>query len=208
MWICSFRLRSIRLSLPAGAAGDVNGDGIGDFGVMGTRPSFNGSALVIYFGCNGCDRALIAAPDAVVEADGGRLFGFVGNAGNFNQRGVDPRPSTIFFSVGRCLLRRRIKQLFVVAGRQNWPALPASLNVNDDPAQNPAGVTVLSIPDIRAGYAGAGIEDQNNDGVDEHVFSAGNPSVVYRFNGGADVANLFLRRSRCKHRDHRGCLFC
>ena len=128
----------------AGAAlGDVNGDGIGDFGVMGTRPSFNGSALVIYFGCNGCDRALIAAPDAMIEADGGRLFGFVGIAGNFNQRGVDPAPINDIFLGGSLSAQAADQTAWSPVDRigQRSP----SLNVNDDPAQNPAGVTVLSI---------------------------------------------------------------
>ena len=36
----------------------------------------------------------------MIEADGGRLFGFVGNAGNFNQRGVDPAPINDIFLGG------------------------------------------------------------------------------------------------------------
>ena len=45
----------------------------------------------------------------------------------------------------------------------------------------------LTVPDGKAGYAGASAGNISGDARDDLVFSAGNPSVIYRFNGGVDL---------------------
>ena len=75
----------------------------------------------------------------------------------------------------------------MVSGRSDWPELPASVVVVDDPAATSDGVIVLNVPDGKAGYAGTGVGDISGDARDDIVFSAGNPSVIYRFNGGVNL---------------------
>jgi hypothetical protein len=111
----------------------------------------------------------------------------VANAGNFNQRAGDAASFNDIFLGGTISAPANPTTAFVVAGRVNWPDLDAPIILDDDPAINSEGVTVLNVPDGKAGYAGAGVGDLNADGADEIVFSAGTPSVVYRFNGGFDL---------------------
>jgi len=173
--------------LGGASLGDVNGDGINDYAVIGVQPGFAGSAIVLYFGCNGCGNAELAAPDALILANGNRLFSVVSSAGNFNQRAGDAVPMNDIFLGGTIAAPANPTTAFIVAGRSNWPLLPDVLVVDDDPALGGEGITVLSVPDGKAGYAGTGVGDLDGDGSDDLVFSAGTPSVVYRFNGGVDL---------------------
>ena len=169
--------------------GDINGDSINDYAVIGVQAGFAGSAIALYFGCIGCDNAELAAPDALIFANGNRLFSVVASAGNFNQRAGDNGAINDIFLGGTISAQANPTTAFVVAGRQNWPLLPNVLTVDEDPAAGGEGITVLGVPDGKAGYAGAGVGDLNGDGFGDLLFSAGTPSVVYRFNGGADLGD-------------------
>ncbi|MGC6416095.1 MAG: FG-GAP repeat domain-containing protein [Bradymonadia bacterium] len=168
--------------------GDVNGDGTDDLAVIGVRNAFAGSAIALYFGCPAaCNRADIATPDALITANDGRLLSVVAPAGNFNQRDGDGASIDDIFLGGSISAPATPTTAFVVSGRADWPALPASIVVADDPAATSDGVIVLNVPDGKAGYAGTGVGDISGDGRDDIVFSAGNPSVIYRFNGGVNL---------------------
>jgi hypothetical protein len=173
--------------LGGASLGDVNGDGINDYAVIGVQNGFVGLAIGLYFGCNACERNELATPDSLIFANSGRLLSVVANAGNFNQRAGDAASFNDIFLGGTISAPANPTTAFVVAGRVNWPDLDAPIILDDDPAINSEGVTVLNVPDGKAGYAGAGVGDLNVDGADEIVFSAGTPSVVYRFNGGFDL---------------------
>ncbi|MEE2757267.1 MAG: VCBS repeat-containing protein [Myxococcota bacterium] len=174
--------------LGAANIGDVNGDGAADFAVIGVQNGFAGSAIVIYFGCDGaCDRSTLATPDALITANNGRLISVVAAAGNFNQRAGDGASLGDIFLGGSISAQQNPTTAFVVSGRADWPVLPDSIVLDDDPANSSDGVIVLTVPDGKAGYAGASAGNISGDARDDLVFSAGNPSVIYRFNGGVDL---------------------
>ncbi|MBV70089.1 MAG: hypothetical protein CMH52_01980 [Myxococcales bacterium] len=173
--------------LGAANIGDVNGDGAADFAVIGFQNQFAGSAVVIYFGCDAaCDRSTLATPDALITTSNGRFISVVAAAGNFNQRAGDGASLGDVF-LGGSFAQQNPTTAFVVSGRGDWPALPDSVVLDDDPANSSDGVIVLTVPDGKAGYAGASAGNISGDARDDIIFSAGNPSVIYRFNGGVDL---------------------
>ena len=164
-----------------GAVGDVNGDGAPDFAVLGFTADFSAGTASIYFGCPApCAANTIATPDVQITAAAGRLLSVVTSAGNFNQRAGDAAAINDLFIGGSISAASQHQTSFVVAGRSVWPA---EILLDEDPALAGDGVTVLSIPDAKAGNAAASIGDTDGDGFDEVAFSAGNPNIVYIFSG-------------------------
>ncbi len=190
----------VRLEAPAGSlfyavsggpVGDVNGDGAPDVLVAGARAGAGGGfdfVGSIYFGCPPLTadcRAQIPAADAGVVHTGGRLFSHVVSAGNFYGRATDAAPiGDIAFGGDGGGWNRVV----VVAGREDWPALPALVEMAAPGVA--AGVVELQSTTTRAGLYMAGIGDLDGDGFGELALGSGpGINVTEIFYGSEDPAS-------------------
>ncbi|MCA9557312.1 MAG: VCBS repeat-containing protein, partial [Myxococcales bacterium] len=155
----------------AAPVGDINGDGAPDVVVSGFKPDFSGSAAGVYFGCPPATpdcRAAIAQADAGVTHSGGRFFSHVAGVGNFYGRSGDAQPLNDFALGGDNGGSNRVT---VVAGRTNWPALPAVVELNAP--GDAVGVVELQSTQGRAGQYIGGLGDLNGDGFAEMAIGGG-----------------------------------
>ncbi|MEZ4435887.1 MAG: FG-GAP-like repeat-containing protein [bacterium] len=179
----------------AAAAGDLNGDGAPDLAVQGYREGFTGTAIALYFGCPGapCDRAALATPDALIHSVGGRFTNALAGVGDATALG-DPGHDDLL--VGGGLAGETTA--FVVAGRRDWPPLPAAVTVGPAPADRGPAVALLTLPLGPAAVYAAGLGDLDGDGFAELALSAGpDINAVFVFAGGfADAATYDPRDPR------------
>ena len=172
--------------ISSAATGDVNGDNIPDFAVQGLAPDFSRTEVAVFFGCNQCAAAEIAAPDALIVTSA--LTQIIMGAGEFSRPAGDQVAYSDIVLGGNLVSGRA----YVVAGRNDWPDWGAGETL-DISEELPAGdrVTAIVVPEGRAAVYGTGAGDLNGDGFSEFVFSAGVAiNVVYVFNGGADLGDV------------------
>lgn len=174
-----------QLGIEGDAIGDVNGDGLGDFALIGVQADFSGGLVAVYFGDED--------PDALAEADvliptPGRFVTRVTGAGNFIQRAEDDQMEAAYddLLIGGAAAVDGSDFVYAVAGRPGWPA---SLEIGAANAAN--GVHHLTVAGaVNAGAALSGAGDLDGDGLTEIAFSGSAElsfGQAYVFYGGRDL---------------------
>lgn len=176
-----------QFGLYANGIGDVNGDGLQDFSIIGIAGDYSGSIAAVYFGS--ADPVALAVADSIVYTPG-RYFTRIAGVGNFNHLTSDENAGVNYndFIIGGTAQSNQ-DYAFVIAGRAtaDWGA-----SIDATVTNVATGVTWISVPGRRnIGGSVSAAGDLNNDGFGDVVISAGNSPTdwdgAYVFYGGQDL---------------------